>query len=107
MEEEDSTRVVVRQLQAGHPFHLDFDLVIGWSGGSRRERVSLTGRETIMEVAAPDRVESVTIDPGVTLYLQAVEERAASEPPGPDRASKAASGGSPAGPRVPEGHPGG
>ena len=106
--EEDPTRLVVRQLQPSGPFHLDVDLVIGWPGGSHRERVNLTGRETVVEVAAPARIESATIDPdGWVLFLQAVQGRAASEPPGPDRASKAVSGGSPADSRSRAGHPGG
>ncbi|MGH7571065.1 MAG: M1 family metallopeptidase [Gemmatimonadota bacterium] len=109
---EGSTRVVLRQLQRGDPFRLDVDLVIGWPGGSRRERVRLTGRETTVEVAAPAPVESITIDPDEwLLFLQAVEGRAPIEPLGPDRAYGASSGevgGPPPAPRAaPARHPGG
>ncbi|HET9582218.1 MAG TPA: M1 family metallopeptidase [Gemmatimonadota bacterium] len=106
--EGDPTRLVVRQHQRGEPFRLDIGLVIEWPGGGRREQVSLTGRETVVEVAAPAPIESASIDPDAgVLFLQAVLERAGAQPTGPDRASEDASGGSPATVRVATGQPGG
>lgn len=106
--EGDPTRLVVRQHQRGEPFRLDIDLVIEWPGGGRRERVILTGRETVVEAAAPAPIESVSIDPDAgVLFLQTVLGRAEAGPPGPDRASNPHSGGSAATLRVATGQPGG
>jgi aminopeptidase N len=106
--EGDPTRLVIRQHQRGEPFRLDIDLAIEWPGGGRRERVSLTGRETVVEVAAPVPIEAASIDPATgVLFLQAVVGRAEAGPPGPDRASHVPSDGSPAAPRTPDPQPGG
>ena len=65
---------------------LDIDLRIEWPGGDQRERVSLTGRKTLVEVPAPDPIESISFDPDAgILFLQAKVVQASMQPPGPNR----------------------
>ncbi|MGH7559137.1 MAG: M1 family metallopeptidase [Gemmatimonadota bacterium] len=90
--EDGSTRVVVRQLQPGDPFRLDVEIELRWAGGSRRERVSLIGREAALLVTLPAPVEEVVIDPEAWLLFEAAgshrgpEARVPIESLGPNRA---------------------
>jgi hypothetical protein len=72
---------------------LEFDLMIEWAGGRRRQHVSLTERSTGLVVVTPAPVESILIDPDESLlFIGDRDASAAIQPPGPERAYREGSG---------------